>query len=140
MRSSALRLAFAVGCALAPLVSVAACGWDPSRPFERDAPAVKQALSALDAGDATVAAQLLEDYLSTGPCAEGKIGAPDSLHTRPSGSFDLGLSLFRIGEAYGRRFGDEEIDAGDSAESHAQLMAQIDCALRIWKAIAEHET
>jgi hypothetical protein len=118
---------------------IAACGWDPSHPFEREAPPVKQAIGALDAGDATAASQLLEEYLSTGGCADGKIGAPDLLKTRPNGTFDLGLSLFRIGEAYGRRFGEEEVDAGDPKD-HEQRMAQIDCALRIVQAIAVDET
>ncbi len=119
---------------------IAACGWDPSRPFEREAPPVKQAIGALDAGDATAASALLEEYLSTGACSEGKIGAPDSLKTRPNGTFDLGLALFRIGEAYGRRFGEEEIDAGVSPEQHTQRMAQIDCAIRIVQAIAADES
>jgi len=118
----------------------AACAWDPSHPFDREAPPVKQALVALDAGDATVASDLLEQYLSTGACADGKIGAPESLRTRPNGTFDLGLALFRVGEAFGRRFGEEEIDAGESQEAHAQRMAQIDCALRIVQAIAADDS
>jgi hypothetical protein len=119
---------------------IAACGWNPSRPFEREAPPVKQAIGALDAGDASAAAELLEEYLSTGACAEGKIGAPDMLKTRPNGTFDLGLSLFKIGEAFGRRFGEEEIDSGVSPDSHAQRMTQIDCAIRIVQAIAADES
>src|SRR4051794_11455047 len=113
-----------------------ACGWDPSHPFEREAPPVKEAILALDAGDATAATDLLEQYLSTGACAEGKIGAPDTLKRRPNGSFDLGLSLFKIGEAFGRRFGEEEIDAGVSDEMRAKRTAQIDCAIRIVQTIA----
>ena len=118
---------------------VAACAWDPSHPFDREAPPVKQAIVALDAGDATVATDLLEQYLSTGACADGNIGAPDSLKTRPNGSFDLGLSLFKIGEAYGRRFGDEELDGGDPADKEKRA-AQIDCALRVVQAIAADES
>jgi tetratricopeptide (TPR) repeat protein len=117
-----------------------ACGWNPSRPFDREAPPVKEALVALDAGDATAASELLEHYLETGACADGKIGAPDSMKTRPNGSFDLGLALFRIGEAYGRRFGEEEIDAGVTQEAHAQRVAQIDCALRIVQSVAADDT
>ncbi len=118
---------------------IAACAWDPSHPFEREAPPVKQAIGALDAGDATVATDLLEQYLSTGACAEGKIGAPEMLKTRANGSFDLGLSLFKIGEAFGRRFGDEELDAGDP-ENKEKRAAQIDCALRIVETVAADET
>jgi tetratricopeptide (TPR) repeat protein len=116
-----------------------ACGWDPSHPFDRDAPPVKQAIGALDAGDAAAATALLEEYLSTGACAEGKIGKPDSLKTRPNGTFDLGLSLFKLGEAFGRRFGEEEIDAGVTDEQHQQRSAQIDCAIRIVQAIADDD-
>ena len=39
--------ALAIGCAW-----LAACGWDPSRPFDRDAPAVRHAMGELDGGDA----------------------------------------------------------------------------------------
>lgn len=134
MRSARLVVATACGA-----MWIAACAWDPSHPFDREAPPVKQAINALDAGDATVATDLLEQYLSTGGCADGKIGAPESLHTRSNGSFDLGLSLFKIGEAYGRRFGEEEMDAGDP-ETKAQRTAQIDCALRIVQTIAADET
>ncbi|HEY1955805.1 MAG TPA: tetratricopeptide repeat protein [Polyangiaceae bacterium] len=99
---------------------------------------MKEAIVALDAGDATAASAVLEAYLSTGKCADGKIGAPDTLKKLSNGSFDLGLSLFRIGEAYGRRFGEEEEDAG-APETHEQRMAQIDCALRIVEAIANDD-
>ena len=75
-----------VACAV-----VAACGWDPSRPFDRDSPQVNDALRAYDAGEAGNAADLLEDYLTTGECAEGNIGTPPQLRSKSNGSFDLGL-------------------------------------------------
>jgi hypothetical protein len=82
------------------------CNWDPSHPFDREAPQVNQAIAELDAGDASAAAGTLEKYLATGPCEDGNIGAKnDYLRTRPDGTFDLGLSLFKIGESFGRRFG-----------------------------------
>jgi tetratricopeptide (TPR) repeat protein len=130
----ALVLAFAGALVLA------ACGWDPSRPFEREAPEVKQATSALDAGDALAATTLLEDYLNTGPCAEGQIGASTRLTKKPDGTFDLGLALFRIGESYGRRFGDEEVDSGIEDINAKSREAQIECALRIVRTIAEDES
>ena len=130
---------FSVLATCAALWGAVACsGWSPTKPFEREAPPVKEAISALDAGDATAASTVLESYLSTGKCADGKIGAPDALKKLSNGSFDLGLSLFRIGETYGRRFGEEEEDAG-SQDTHEQRMAQIDCALRIVEAIANDD-
>jgi hypothetical protein len=119
------------------LLLLAACGWNPSRPFDREAPGVREALGDLDAGDAGSAASRLEDYLSTGPCKDGSIGTPDLLKRRVDGTFDLGLSLFRVGERYGRRFGEEEIDAGVSEDARAQRHAQVECARRVVDAIAD---
>jgi hypothetical protein len=98
---------------------------------------VKRAIADLDAGDAASAAGRLEDYLSTGACKDGNIGAPDVALRRPDGTFDLGLSLFRIGEQYGRRFGEEELDAGVDSATRAQRHAQIECARRLVQAIAD---
>jgi hypothetical protein len=124
-------------CSALACAALAACGWDPSRPFDRDAPAVKQAIADLDGGDAGSATGKLEDYLSTGQCNEGNIGAPDILKRRADGTFDLGLSLFRVGEQFGRRFGEEEIDAGVDEGTRALRHAQIECARRVVEAIAD---
>jgi len=124
---------------LALLASISGCAWDPSRPFDRDAPRVKEALADLDAGDASSAASRLEDYLSTGECKEGIIGTPDLLKRRADGTFDLGLALFRIGEQYGHRFGDEETTQGVTEAIRAKRHAQIECARRVVQAIAEDE-
>ncbi|HEY3498162.1 MAG TPA: VWA domain-containing protein [Polyangiaceae bacterium] len=104
--------------------------------FMRNAPAVDEAIAALDAGDAGAAVPLLQEYLSTGKCDNGSIGTPDSLRGRPNAAFDLGLGLFSIAEKFGRRFGEDPppTDAGPSPEEEAQLAkrsAEIDCALRI---------
>lgn len=133
MRRALAPLLLACGCAAV----VAACGWDPSRPFDREAPAVNQAIGNLDGGDAASAAAKLEDYLSTGACKDGNIGTPDLLAKRPDGTFDLGLSLFRIGEQYGRRFGEEEIEAGVDDQVRQLRHAQVECARRIVEAIAD---
>ncbi len=120
---------------------VAACGWDPSRPFEREAPQVNEALRYFDAGEAGAAADLLQDYLTTGACAEGNIGTPPRVKERPNGTFDLGLTLFKIAEQYGHRFGDEENDAGFlDPNLKGMREAQVDCALRLVRAIAEDPT
>ncbi len=120
----------------AACVVIGACSWDPSRPFDRQAPEVDQAIRSLDAGDASFAATTLEEYLSTGACSEGSIGAPSSVLQKPNGAFDLGLSLFGIGESYGGRFGDEEIEAGSPVDQQKRS-AEVDCALRIVRAIAQ---
>ncbi|MEO7113569.1 MAG: tetratricopeptide repeat protein [Polyangiaceae bacterium] len=113
-----------------------ACAWDPSHPFDHDVGAVNQAISALDAGDATIAAKTLEDYLSTGQCDNGSIGTPDFVKRRPDGTFDLGLSLFKIGESYGNRFGDEEEADSGSPEQKQLRQASVNCALHVAEAVA----
>ena len=116
---------------------VLACGWDPSRPFEREAPEVREAISHLDAGDAQSAGNLLEQYLATGQCKEGTIGTPPRVRERANGGFDLGLALFQLAERYGKRFGEEEVDAGQADDAlKAQRAAQVDCALKLMRAIA----
>ena len=125
----------------AALLGVVACGWDPSHPFDRDAPVVKTAVKELgDGGDAATAADLLQTYLSTGSCTEGNIGTPPQVREKSNGAFDLGLALFRLAESYGNRFGDEEIDSGTTPEVRAQRVAEVDCARRIVTAIAEDES
>jgi hypothetical protein len=99
---------------------------------------VREAITALDdGGDASSAAVALEEYLSTGPCKDGSIGTPELVRRRPDGTFDLGLALFRIGEQFGRRFGEEEIDAGVSEATRAQRHAQITCARQIVQAVGD---
>jgi Ca-activated chloride channel family protein len=124
---------------LLALALLVACGWNPSRPFDREAPPVKLAVADLDAGDAASAASRLEEYLSTGDCKDGNIGTPDALKKRADGTFDLGLALFRIGEQYGRRFGEEEGDKKVSEETRARRHAQIECARRVLEAITEDD-
>jgi len=145
MKRSALGVAWgvrsresAILCAgIVPFV-LAGCGFNPSRPFDRDAPAVRQAITALDAGDAAAAVSALEEYLSTGPCKDGAIGTPESLKRRADGTFDLGLALFRLGEQFGRRFGDEEAPNSDE-NVHARRHEQIECARRLVQAIGNDD-
>lgn len=123
---------------LAASALVVACGWDPSRPFERESPQVREAITQFDAGDAQSAGSLLEEYLSTGQCKEGNIGTPPRVRERSNGSFDLGLALFKLAEQYGRRFGEEEIDAGipEDPALKSQRSEQVDCALKLVRAVA----
>jgi hypothetical protein len=114
-----------------------ACGWNVSRPFDREAPPVREAIVDLDAGDAASAVSRLEEYLSTGLCKDGSIGTPDMLKRRPEGTIALGLSLFRVGEQFGRRFGEEEIDAGVSEATRAQRHAQVECARRVVEIVGD---
>jgi len=104
--------------------------------FMRDAPVVRDAIQALDAGDAGAAVSLLETYLSTGKCEDGTIGTPDSVRTLPNAAFDLGLGLFAIAERFGKRFGEDppKVDGGLLPADEADLAkrsAEVDCALRI---------
>jgi Ca-activated chloride channel homolog len=113
--------------------------------FVRNAPEVDQALALLDAGDAQAAVDLLAQYLATGKCDTGKIGKPESVTERPHAGFDLGLGLFRIGETFGKRFGDEE-GFGDGGLTPAEEQAlalrseQVDCALEIVRKLASDPT
>jgi hypothetical protein len=116
-----------------------ACGWNPSRPFDRNAPAVTEAITQINNGDAAAAAVAsLEDYLSTGPCKGGNIGTPDSLKQRADGTFDLGLALFRTAEQFGRRFGEEEEGAGRSDENvHEKRHDSVECARRVVQVVVD---
>jgi Ca-activated chloride channel homolog len=123
------------------LVLPSSCGWDIRRPFDREVPEVNRAIALYEAGVPHESAKRLEDYLSTGAC-DGGIGVPDKVRERPAASLDLGLSLFQIGERFGRTFGEEEFGRADAAPSPAEqeLMerraAEVECALRIVLAIA----
>lgn len=118
---------------------VACSGWDPWHPFERDAPEVNQAIREFDAGEAGVAAQILEEYLGTGGCKEGSIGAPRRLGTHPNGAFDLGLSLFGLAEKVGGRFGQEESAPAQDEMAKGLRAGDIECALKIVRVIGADE-
>jgi Ca-activated chloride channel family protein len=143
VRASSKSVAPAPGVWLGTLLMamcLLGCGFDPARPFERRAPEVEKALSSLDAGNARASSSLLESYLGTGSCADGGFGVPERVRQRPFASFDLGLSLFQVGEHFGRRFGEEEqsVDGGPTPEEQqlAELrQAEVECALRAVLAI-----
>src|SRR5262249_49150128 len=126
----------------AALFAFSGCnGWDPRRPFERNAPEVDDALKYLDAGSTLRAEDLLEQYLGTGPCsADAGIHLPPSISQKPSGGFDLGLTRFALGESSGQRFGDEEqADGGGGPRAEQQAQKRkipVRCALAIARAIA----
>lgn len=148
MRKLAVRVRIVAAGGVIACALVTACGWSPSRPFDREAPQVNEAISHLDAGDARAASALLAEYLSTGACSDGNMGTPPRVKERSNGSFDLGLALFKIAEALGQRFGDEEADGGTAGalpkaqggsanEKPSGLRAeQVECALKIVRAVA----
>jgi hypothetical protein len=112
------------------------CEGGPGKMFIRHSPAVDDAIQAMDGGDAAAAVSLLEEYLSTGKCQKGAIGAPDLVRDRPNAAFDLSLGLFRIGEQFGQRFGIDDTlpDGGRTPEQELESSArreQVECALRI---------
>jgi hypothetical protein len=117
------------------------CAKERNRLWLRNAPAVDEAIAAYDGGDAGAAVSLLEQYLATGKCEQGNIGAPESVRSKPFASFDLGLGLFKLGEQYGQRFGEEEPpgDAGKNPEAEAKKEkrgSEVECALRIVRIVA----
>ncbi|HKY41196.1 MAG TPA: VWA domain-containing protein [Polyangiaceae bacterium] len=118
-----------------------ACAKQRNELWMRNAPAVDEAIAAYDAGDAGAAVTLLEQYLATGKCDKGNIGAPESVRSKPNASFDLGLGLFKLGEQYGLRFGepDPPPDASLSPEEEAfkeKRGSEVECALRIVRIVA----
>jgi Ca-activated chloride channel family protein len=118
-----------------------ACAKQRNELWMRNAPAVDEAIAAYDAGDAGAAVSLLEQYLTTGKCDQGNIGAPESVRNKPNASFDLGLGLFKLGEQYGLRLGepDPPPDASLSPEEEAfkeKRGSEVECALRIVRIVA----
>jgi Ca-activated chloride channel homolog len=121
------------------------CAKQRNELWMRNAPAVEQAIAAYDAGDAGAATSLLQGYLATGKCEQGNIGAPESVHSKPSAGFDLGLGLFKLGEQYGHRFGEDEPvgDAAKSPEAEAakeKRSSEVECALRIVRVVAADQS
>lgn len=124
------------------LVGVSSCQGGLKDPFIRNAPAVDQALAAIDAGDSGAGVDLLERYLSTGKCSGGNIGTPDSVQDRSNAALDLGLGLFQIAEKFGGRFGDPSAPVNGQQnpaqqQQLAQRSQQIDCALRVVLALTD---
>jgi hypothetical protein len=133
--SAAMILVFAYA------LLVVGCAKERNKLWMRNAPAVDEAIAAYDAGDAGSAVSLLQQYLATGKCEQGNIGAPESVRSKPNASFDLALGLFEIGERYGQRFGEEEPpgDAGKNPEAEAakeKRSSEVECALRIVRIVA----
>ena len=117
------------------------CAKERNQLWQRQSPVVDEAIAAYDAGDAGAAVSLLQQYLSTGKCEAGQIGAPDSVRSRPNAGFNLGLGLFKLGEQFGLVFGEEapKGDAGESPEEQAAAEkrgSEVECALRIVRIIA----
>jgi Ca-activated chloride channel homolog len=138
--TAALMLAFAFAWLMV------GCAKQRNELWMRNAPAVDEAVAAYEAGDAGAAVSLLEGYLATGKCEDSKIGAPESVRSKPSATFDLGLGLFKLGEQYGLRFGEEEPKGGKqgaSPEAEAareKRSSEVECALRIVRIIAADQT
>lgn len=140
-RRGTQSLSGAAAGSLLLLLLLVACSKGRSSLFERQAPAVNDAIAALDAGDAGAAVDVLSQYLSTGKCEKGEMGTPDPVRQRPNASFDLGLGLFQLAERFGQRFGDEPPvrDGGPTPEEQAlseQRASEVDCALRVVRLIA----
>jgi Ca-activated chloride channel family protein len=105
--------------------------------FTRNAPAVDEAIVALEARDAGAAEQHLTSYLGLAPCSDGTINATAALADRAQASFDLGLALFQIGERFGGRFGDDPGRAREDARVLAKRSAEVSCALAVVRQLVE---
>jgi Ca-activated chloride channel homolog len=135
-RRSKRPAAAMASAALATLLLIAGC--QNGKPFHRHSPVVDDAVQALrDGGDPGTAAELLQTYLSTGKCEKGEIGVPESVRSKPSASFDLGLALFRVASRFGGKFGDDQKTATPGKPDQSdQLRQEVDCALRVVRVVA----
>jgi hypothetical protein len=136
VRPGSLRIrALFVGFALVAPALAACDSW-----FERDAPAVDRAIVELDAGDAHAAASLLADYLESGQCTDGFDPKP-AIEGKPAAGFDFGLALFRIGEGYGKRFGDvgSPGEPPDDEEVKQHRAREIACAKKLVRTVEESD-
>ena len=137
MRRKSVALLLGLG------ISIAACGWDPRRPFERFSPDVDKAIVELDASQREAATGRLENYLSSTRCDGGQLVVPGAADAS-NATFDLGLALFGLAETYGRPFGDHEMqrDGGPTQEEKQLALLrgdQIDCAKAALDAILGHD-
>src|SRR5690606_28610601 len=69
---------------LAVLLWGVGCDLHPDELFKRNSPKVDEAIQALDAGNAELAVDLLTEYLTTGKCEGGVIGAPNTVNEKPN--------------------------------------------------------
>jgi tetratricopeptide (TPR) repeat protein len=134
MKSARSLVAIGSLAALATL-SVAACGWTPSHPLDRFSPAVSKANEAIEAGKAAEAVDPLTEYLATGACDDGAIGAPATLTERPAATYDLGLALFGTALPAEVRFGPRVVVKDEAAKK--LRTARVACALRVVRAFLE---
>jgi len=124
--------------ALLPVIAslaIGACSFDLDKWFERDDPTVELARRSIaeagpEASDELQNARIALEELLRFRC-EGD-GGQDLVIDRPGAALDLGLVVFRLSELIGRRFGEEELTDGSSAEGEELVMSarvkQLDCA------------
>jgi Ca-activated chloride channel family protein len=75
-------------------LALACLGCEPvDQLFVRESPVVRDAIAALKAKDPTKASELLIEYLETGACEAGVIGAGDRARSRPDAAYDLSLAF-----------------------------------------------
>ena len=96
-RSAARHPAVWLGLTIACLIGGGAyaatgcSGWDPSEPFYRHAPDVDRALELYDSGQFESAEEVLEEYLRSGRCDEGKISLPPEVMRKTFGKGQGGV-------------------------------------------------
>lgn len=118
--------------------------------FERESPVVNEAIALLKQKDPDKASKLLIEYLETGPCEAGVIGAGDRARALLDASLDLALSFSALspkttaptgqppgtpapggpGQLPGAQLPGAQVPGAPGAESSAPDQT-IDCALRI---------
>lgn len=122
----------------AVLLALCGLGCEPfDALFERESPTVREAIQALEKNETDAAIQLLTDYLETGACEEGVIGAGERARSFGDAAFDLALAFAQAQDAQAKS---AQPGLGlDPSGAGAAEHSAIECALRLLGPLAENE-
>lgn len=123
----------------AVLLALCGLGCEPfDALFERESPTVREAIQALENKETEAAIQLLTDYLETGACEEGVIGAGERARSLGDAALDLALAFAQAQDAQAKS---AQPGLGlDPSGAGAAEHSAIECALRLLGPLAENES
>lgn len=133
----------AIAVGLSSAAFFVACGWDPKKPFERYSPDVDRAAADIDSGRPREAQEKLKTYIGASACDGGAMTVLNAADAS-NATFDLGLTLFKLAEQYGRKLDDAVVfkDGGPGQEDKQLDLArgdQLDCAKAVLDAILSRD-